>query len=116
MEEIAKIGQENIAKQKAEMNILNETIQQVHDELEDHTAKQQKFRDFTIKDMKRQKEHNSASSALLEQWRNDLNQIALIQSCTSEFIQMQTALDSHAYAKRADFTARINEKVNRLAM
>ena len=46
--------------------------------------------------MKANKEQVTSSQALIERWRSDLNQLALIQSCTAEFIQMQTTLDQQS--------------------
>ena len=95
-EEIAQASKENVKLFKNDLDNVNETINQVHDELEEYTAKQQKFREHLLRDMKANKEQATSSQALLERWRSDLNQLALIQSCTAEFIQMQTTLDQQS--------------------
>ena len=55
-EEIGLAAQDNIKKFKHDLDNVNETINQVHDELEEYASKQQKFREHLLKDVKSSKE------------------------------------------------------------
>ena len=45
------------------------------------------------KDLKAISESNERMIAETDSWRQDFNTMAMVQSCTAEFIQMQTAID-----------------------
>ena len=46
------------------------------------------FREGIQKDLREAEAANASCLQMVEQWRVDINAIAMAQSCTSEFLQM----------------------------
>ena len=80
---------------------MHEGIQQVHDEMESSVADQKKIQKKTEKDVKLLIKSNEQMMQENTQWRQDINSIAMVQSCQAEYLTMQTILDQTDHKHRA---------------
>lgn len=65
----------------------------MHDELESSVADQKKLQVKTEKDVNLLIKSNERMLAQTNQWRQDIQSMAMVQSCQAEYITMQTVLE-----------------------
>lgn len=65
----------------------------MHDELESSVADQKKLQFKTEKDVSLLIKSNERMLAQTNQWRQDIQSMAMVQSCQAEYITMQTVLE-----------------------
>jgi len=82
---------------RKDLSLVNEGIQQVHDELERSQEEQRKFHSKTIKEVTDVVKAHEQVIELNTQWQRDIGALAVVTSCIAEFISMQTAIDKEAY-------------------
>ena len=94
LEEIKESNVEAIKKVKADLSSMNELIQQVHDELSDQSKNLATFKESMIREVNDSRDQTLIASTMLNRWKAEFDNLALVQACTSEFMSMQTTLDN----------------------
>ena len=73
---------------------MNELIQQVHDELSDQSKNLATFKESMIREVNDSRDQTLIALTMLNRWKAEFDNLALVQACSSEFMSMQTTLDN----------------------
>ena len=91
--EFKETSNKHLGGLRKDLDQVHEGIQQVHDELESSVGEQKSLQKKTEKDVKLLIKTNEQMLVQTTSWRQDIQAIAMVQSCQAEYITMQTVLD-----------------------